>query len=42
MLSDIFSNVFFVCGSIILVILTVVLIWMVAQTFLEFYKKGKK
>ena len=42
MLNDVFSNVFFVCGSIIIVIITGVLIWMVTQTFLEFYRKVKK
>ena len=42
LLSDIFSSVFFVCGTIIIVIITGVLIGVVTQTLLEFYRKGKK
>ena len=38
MLRDIFSNVFFVCGTIVIVIFTVVLISMVACTIFEFIK----
>ena len=42
MLRDIFSNVFFVCGTIVTVILTVVLIGMVAYTIFEFVKSLAK
>lgn len=38
MLRDIFSNVFFVCGTIVTVIFTVVLIGMVAYSIFEFVK----
>lgn len=38
MLRYIFSNVFFVCGTIVTVIFTVVLIGMVAYTIFEFVK----
>ena len=42
MLRDIFSNVFFVCGTIVTVIFTVVLISMVAYTIFEFIKSLAK
>ena len=38
MLLGIFSNVFFVCGTIVTVIFTVVLIGMVTYTIFEFVK----
>ena len=38
LLSDIFSSVFFVCGTIVTVIFTVVLIGMVTYTIFEFVK----
>ena len=38
MLRDIFSNVFFVCGTIVIGILTVVFISIVAYTIFEFIK----
>ena len=38
MLRDIFSSVFFVCGTIVILIFTVVLIGMVAYTIFEFVK----
>ena len=39
MLLDIFSNVFFVCGTIVTIIFTVVLISMVAYSIFEFVKR---
>ena len=42
MLRDIFSNVLFVCGTIVTVIFTVVLISMVAYTIFEFIKSLAK
>lgn len=42
LLSDIFSSLFFVCGTIIIIIITGLFIWMVTQTLLEFYRKCKK